>query len=154
MQRQNQLYSLSSASRSALSADSVKSFMSNFDCVKVILSEDLLSDSDNCIADLFNFLGVDSDFKPNMDEKHNVALAPKDNYFAHILYRKNIFKDISTSILPDFIIEKLKRFRNTYFMTRGKKAMKAETKKLLKDIFRNDILKTQDLLSRNLSSWI
>lgn len=134
----------------------VKTYMENFKQIKIYLHEDLRANPLALVKDLYSFLQVDTTFIPDISFQYNVGGIPK-NYFIQKLFSgfdvpKNVIKQILYLFLSEEwvcrLIESLRR-KNTQ-----KIQMKPETRNYLKDIFKDDILKLQDLINRDLSRWL
>lgn len=133
-------------------------FYSIFDTnqIKVYLYDDLISDIDSLLIDIFNFLTVDQSFKPDTRFHPNVSGFPKNTSFHDFMNRlfikDNPIKRISRLIFPKKIrrgvMEKM-RERNL-----EKRAMPREIREELKGIFQADIMNLEKLIQRDLSIWL
>lgn len=108
---------------------------------------------------LFKFLGVKSGFYyPFINEKINPAVETKFEpikIFGNNLYRllkKYDFKKPTNLIFHNKFLFNLYRKLNTRKFV--KPPMKLETRKRLQEFFREDILKTQELINRDLGMWL
>lgn len=120
--------------------------------IKVYLYEDLVKDGVAVARDIFCFLGEDDTFVPNISKTHNKTIVPKNRTLNQLLNRQNPIKSILKTILPanlhQNIAESLKK-RN-----QGKPKLSPKTRKELIEVYREDILKLQGLIKRDLSNWI
>jgi len=134
----------------------VKAYLDNFDHVKIYLYDDLKKDTLSLVKDMYKFLGVDPSFTPDVSIKYNVSGIPQNKFIHKFLKEPNILKSIvkpmAKTLIPQGerrkIIEKIK-MKNLQ-----KPQMKPETREYLKNLYREDILKLQDLIKRDLSSWL
>jgi len=85
--------------------------------IRVYLFEDFNTNPVGVLQDIFQFLGVNEEFIPDMSVKHNVSLIPKD---------KN----------PDELM------------------LRPEVRRRLVQLYQEDIFRLQDLLQRDLSTWL
>lgn len=135
----------------------ISAYMLNFSHVKVFLFNDLKNDALGLIKDVYKFLEVDSSFIPNINIEYNVSGIPKNKFIQNLITKENIFKSIF-KIATKIILPEVKRLRLIEnFKARNLKKlgkMKPETRQYLKGIYREDILKLQDLLNRDLTHWL
>jgi hypothetical protein len=133
----------------------VKAYLENFPSVKIYLSEDLRSDPSGLVNSLEDFLEIER--KPlDFGDELNVSGAPKVESLNKFLKKKNPFKSFLGKLLPKEMRRKarLKVQSTVYKYNLEKKEMNPETRDKLKNIFREDILKLQDLIGRDLSKWL
>lgn len=132
----------------------VKLFLDNFDRVKIYLFDDLKKDPAGLVKDMFRFLGVEDSFVPDMAMKYNIGMIPKSKAFQHFLMQPNTFKKFLKLVLPKKVTEWV--WYRAYGLNRGKAKprMDEETKNALKEVFREDIIKLQGLIGRDLSAWL
>ncbi|WP_457642398.1 sulfotransferase family protein [Persephonella sp.] len=136
----------------------IKAYIEEFgkENVKIYLYEDLKGKPKWVIKDIFEFLGVDSSFTPqNLGKHYNVSAVPKSK--AHDLFYKlfvkyNPIKYPLKAILSENIKDNLRKNVRKVFMK--KPQLTKEEREMLKPIFREDILKLQDLIGRDLSHWL
>lgn len=119
-------------------------------CVR--LFEDLKSDSEGLVADLFEFLGVDSTFRPSVERHHNPSGGT---------IRQPLLRYIWTS--TGLLRARLRPFlpvglRDAVFgllpLERVDRPLDPEIRSQLIELFRDDVLKLQDWLDRDLSAWL
>ena len=128
----------------------VKAYMEEFPHTRFYLFEDL-KDNNLIIKDLFGFLDVDKDLNINTDIKANPSGIPKNRFLVKMLLRASIFKSF---VLPKTKV-KLATARDILlnrFLVKNELDVVLRKKLIL--IFRDDILKLQDLLKRDLSHWL
>lgn len=136
----------------------VKAYIDTFDHVKVYLYEDLKERPLWLVKDIFKFLEVDSNFIPqNLGKKYNVSFTKKSDLH-HMLYKlyctgikynplKPVMKRISEETK-----EKIHMWIKKQLF--AKPQLDKEVRESLKEVFREDILKLQDLIKRDLSHWL
>jgi hypothetical protein len=130
--------------------------------IRVYLFDDLCSDPMGVLRDIFRFLGVDETFVPDTTKKYNpsngVVLQPKWRPINHLFNRPNSFKSLAKRILPDMLFHSIK-----LILTKRQIAgatllqfppLSIETRKQLQNDYKNDIIKLQDLIGRDLSHWL
>lgn len=122
--------------------------------IKVCLYDDLVNDPVSLMRDIYRFLGVDDRFIPNVSQKHNVAAVPKNYTLARLLKRSHPVKSLFSSFI---LTPKLRSLLKNYLLKlnhRSQPKLKPEMRNKLLDEYREDILKLQNLLERDLSSWL
>ena len=116
------------------------------------LYEDLRNDPVGLNKDIFEFLGVDKSFDPNVKKRHNPTQVPKNKTVNTLLNRPNPIKDTIKHFLPTGlrkgIADSLKK-KNL-----GKPELSQKIRKQLISEYREDILQLQDLINRDLSKWL
>ena len=132
----------------------IKNYFETFDHnqIKIFLYEDLKSDPNTVLKSIFHFLEVDDSFTPDISEEHNVTLIPKNRALHFVLTKlNNISSSIKTSkqrknegLLDKLIKQNLKR----------PSKLSIEVRRDLIEVYRQDILKLQDLIDRDLSTWL
>jgi len=133
----------------------VEAYLENFRYVRVYLFEDLKQNPLKLIKNLFTFLNVDSNFIPKDIRKYNVSGIPRNKMSSIIisfLAKPNLFKDIIKVVSPLSSLQKLKSNLEAKFLI--KPEMDKQVKKLLIDIYKDDIIKLQYLIQRNLRHWL
>jgi len=135
----------------------VKAYLENFSEVKVYLYDDLKKDPLSLVQDIYKFLEVDDSFIPkSIGEKFNVSGVPKIKFLNEFLIKpnpiKSAIKPLVKLILPK---ETRQRLRNKLLQKNLEKPqMKPETREYLKKLYREDILKLQELIKKDLSHWL
>lgn len=120
--------------------------------IKIYLYEDLLQNRLALAQDIFDFLGVDKNFIPNVEKTHNKTEAPKNKTLNTLLNRPNPIKSILKAFFPAQLrknfAERLKK------QNQGKPKLSPKIRRQLIEVYREDILQLQDLIKRDLSSWL
>jgi hypothetical protein len=120
--------------------------------LKIYLYEDYLADNVGFIQDIFRFLNVDDTFVPDMSVRHNESKLPRSRALQVFLteprWTKNLLKPFVTARWSRRIGDHLRR-RNLI-----KPRLSQKIRRQLIEIYREDILKLQDLLQRDLSHWL
>lgn len=128
--------------------------------IKIFLFEDLLLNPQRMFKDLFQFLGVDENFTVKAPSTRNVSGNPKNEKLHSFLTQPNL---VST-ILKPFLSEKTRsklRLKVWDELVRGirqrnitKLELDRQVREWLIEYYREDILRTQDILRRNLTHWL
>lgn len=122
--------------------------------IKVYLYEEWQKTPKAIVEDIFQFLGVDSIFLPDMSVKHNVSSSAHKNKALHdFLTGSNPLKSLLKTIIPAKIRKPMsaKAYRKNIKST---SPLPKEIRQEAIEIFRPDILKLQDLLEKDMSHWL
>jgi hypothetical protein len=133
----------------------VKAYMDAFDDVKVFLFEDLRDDAEAKIEEILQFLGLEPVGHLDTGKRLNVSGTPKSSLagvISHLIYKRNVFKKIIRSLLPRDLRYNLKMGVSRFLFK--KNPLKPKHRQVLIDIYRDDILRLQKLLDRDLSKWL
>ena len=131
----------------------LKRYFDKFDPkqIKVVLYDDLRQNSSKLIKDIYKFLEVDYKFIPNTSIKNNMTLGMPKNKFLHLFFNPQKFKTVKQLIKPIFPRTLGKKIVKSNF---SRPHLSTETRQELTEVFREDILKLQDLIRRDLSFWL
>lgn len=123
--------------------------------VKVCLQDDLDENPEGVLQDIFRFLGIDENFAPDFDRRLNVSSIPKSESFESFLtdYEHPVKRILRPVLLSTIGKDNTESLVN-YFKRRNKLVMKPKTRKLLTETYREDILKLEKLINRDLSGWL
>lgn len=134
-------------------SEQVRAYLEAFPRVRVMLYEDLKSD--NVFAELFDFLGVNSDIKVNPDSHYNKSGRPENMVLQSILMNNGVFSRGMRKILPPGIKHGLAKVReNLTNRNIRKEEMHPETRARLVSLFAPDIERVSGLIERDLSHWL
>ncbi|MGD1714233.1 sulfotransferase family protein [Dapis sp. BLCC M172] len=127
--------------------------------VKIYLYNDLSEDSSTMMQDMYQFIGVDSNFIPDTSKRQQVAVVPKNQSINNLIKTKNPLRSAVSSVLKVVMpLEMRQKLRSGLInLNSGGKELKpltSEERQLLTDFYREDIFKLQDLIQRDLSSWL
>jgi hypothetical protein len=122
--------------------------------VGIYLYEDLERQGAVFMKRIFAYLGVDDDFIPDMSIRHNVSGVPR-NRAVNALLDRNRVGPLLKRFLPDALFEAARKyFLNVRTRNLEKPALSVEMRRQLTDRYRDDIIKLQDLMDRDLSAWL
>ena len=108
---------------------------------------------------MYRYLGVNDTFFPDVNRKAQVAKIPKNQAVNNLLQRKNILRSATANILrvvmPVEARQKLRdRLINLNSHAKQQAPLSPEERQQLIELYREDILKLQDLVGRDLSGWL
>ncbi len=122
------------------------------DQIRVYLYEDLSTDPTGLLRDVFRFVGVDESFTPESLSRHNVSGLPRSEALHGLLARPHAVRSVVRRFLPRAMRQRVAakiRRRNLY-----RPQLSDRTRERLNTIYRDDILRLQDLIQRDLSRWL
>ena len=121
--------------------------------LKVVLFDDLQRDAIGTCASLFQFLGVDSAFTPDVSERHNPSAAPRFDGLDRWLFRdEHLVKRVARRTLGN---ERLERIRAVLIHLNSQKVeMRAEDRRNLVGVYEDDVRLLSRHIDRDLSHWL
>lgn len=122
------------------------------DQLKILIFEEFKDYPAKKVVELFDFLGVDSNFVPDTSKRHNSAAIPKVRLLNRLFYHPSLI-NVAKSVLPDTgqVIAKRIRRKNLEPAPEFPPDLRAR----LLEHYREDILKLEGLLDRDLSAmWL
>jgi hypothetical protein len=120
--------------------------------LRIYLHEDLKRDARSLVRDLFGFLGVDEQFVPDLAARPNRSGIPRSRALQRFLTRPNRTRETLGRILPDVAYRRALKALSHWNLSRPK--LPAELRALLIEEYREDILRLEELIGRDLSSWL
>ncbi len=139
----------------------LKSIFNNFnkDKVKIILYKDIIDNPVKVIKDLYSFLEVNHEFKPdslkevvNSSRRVRSKLLWKMVESVQVLHKKGFYFDFLRKMGIHKKIVNL--YENINSKNRKYPPMKSQTRRKLIDYYKKDIEKTAKLINRDLSHWL
>jgi hypothetical protein len=133
----------------------VNAYIDFFTDVKVFLFEDFRDNPEANTNDIIQFLGLKPRGQLETAKRLNVSGTPKSILAAmisHLVYKRNIFKKLLRPLLPRDLRYQLKMGASRFLFK--KNPLKPEHRRMLKEIYHEDILCLQRLLGRDLSHWL
>jgi Sulfotransferase family len=120
--------------------------------IRVYLYEDLDADPAGMLRELFAFLNVDETFVPDTSLKHGVTGVPRSRILRRFLRGSNPVKSVLRPLFrPETRVKMVTKLNN---LNLTKPQMSPEVRGTLVSSYREDILKLQDLIERDLSEWL
>lgn len=136
--------------------NNVKLYLNNFSNVHIYLFEDLTENNNVLIGNICNVIGVDANANQKLlTRKFNVSGIPKNKTLFNIIRKPPLPKSIKSIInktIPDHLLKKL--FLATFNHCLYKPPIKKKTRESLNHYFRDDILKLESLINRDLTHWL
>jgi len=119
--------------------------------IKIYIFEEFKKDPAKVVVDLFDFLGVDTNFVPDTSTRHNPAGVPKNRLLNRLFFDPTLIR-IAKSVLPESVQRMAQRVQQQNLKPPPKSPADLQAKLL--DLYREDILKLEALLERDLSIWL
>ena len=118
------------------------------------LHSDLTTDPMGMLCEIYRFLDVDETFRPDMSMRYGATGIPKSRLLHRAINRLTKPGPGKTFLRP-FVPLSLRRFiseiRNKNLV---KPPLDPEIRQEWMELYREDILKLQDLIGRDLSPWL
>ena len=120
--------------------------------IKIFLFSELKSDTRHFMKQVFKFIGVDYNYMPDVSIKYNISGIPKNMFIKACLSNYNPIKKLIKFTLPRETLAKIyNRIGNKFLV---KPDMPLEIRKKLIAEYRDDIIKLQNLINKDLSIWL
>ena len=123
--------------------------------IRVYLYEDMLTDSLHMLRDIFQYLGVEDDFIPNMDVRYSASGLAKSKAVDWALNKLRAARPMAERLLRKRQLDYLLRIAaKVHAQNLFKPQLTPETRDWLIQQYREDTLRLQDLIRRDLSAWL
>jgi hypothetical protein len=123
--------------------------------IKLYLHEDLKGDPFGVLQDIFRFLEVDDTFTPDATIQYNVSGIPKNENLHVFLQRLRQVRPLAERFLPEGLQRHILRVAsNIHNQNLAKPQLSPEVRMRLVEGYREDTLKLQDLIQRDLTAWL
>ncbi len=136
--------------------ESVKAFKDNFTSVKIVLNEDMETKPQEVLKDIFRFLDIDPDFVINSELRYNVSGKPKSQWLHQFLFEGNKMREFVRPVIRYFFSHETRKKISYKIQEKNLTQLKinADTRKMLLNTFRDDIVKLQSIIPNDLSAWL
>jgi Sulfotransferase family len=122
--------------------------------IKVFLYEDLKEDPLGLVQSAYRFLGVDDTFIPDVSLRYMPSGIPKSKGLQTFLSRPNPLKSVLKLVVPRGLRRDLSAYAENRNIAGPPPPIEENVRKELIDSYREDILKLEDLIGRDLSKWL
>jgi hypothetical protein len=129
---------------------SLKNYFNHFsqEQVRVYLYDDLKSNPVALTQDIYQFLGVDPSFLPDVSRQYNRSTVPVSRQVSSAIQRHTPIKQVLKDILP-------RQLRRVLFgLTRKSPFLPAPIRRQLSADYADEIGELQIMIGRDLSSWL
>jgi Sulfotransferase family len=118
--------------------------------MRLYLYDDYRADPQAVLRDIFAFLRVDPSLPIDMSHRHNEAVVPRSTTLQRLRHR--VF---GTGPAPQWLPGTARRaLRRLYYRRPPHVAMPAADRQLVVDYYRDEVVRTGDLIGRDLSAWL
>jgi hypothetical protein len=133
-------------------AKQIARYHKEFDADKIMLIdyEDFKKDVGKIVKSVYNFLGINEEYRSETNKKHNTFTMPK-NRLIRFIYSFVFIRNILTFLFPDSLV---KSIRLALFKQNKKPKLSDDTREYLKHFFKDDIMEVSQLLHKDFSKWI
>jgi len=119
--------------------------------IRVYFFEDLCNDQSGTMKDIYRFLEVAEDFELDFSKKHNVSGTIKNPLLRLLWTRSNAVRDFFRPVIPEHLRQTMVQL---VIHDLVKTPLDPELRAELVELYREDILKLQNLLQHDLSHWL
>jgi hypothetical protein len=123
------------------------------DQIRIYLYEDLRSNLHGVLRDIFRFLEVDETFVSDTSLKHNVSGTPSRGLLPRLVFRRNPIKTALKPLLPLGLRRRLLVSLRSRYLNEAP-PLAPRTRSELLEVYRDDILRLEGLIERDLSGWL
>ena len=118
--------------------------------IRVFLYEDWLNHREEVLRDMLRFLGVDDTWEPARYLHSNVTRVPRSFGLHHLIHESAAMRELKriAPVLHRVLV------RGADLLNLYRPALPPDMRCRLTAEYRDDILKTQDLIGRDLSQWL
>ena len=130
-------------------------FLESFDAVKVILFDDLQKDPARTLTDLYGFLGLEPPSEPPQAMRLNTSGMPRGpvaGMLSRLMFRPNPLKSVVKNFFPRSVRSRLRQEMGTRIYKEA--VLDAPLRRELADFFRDDVLRLEKIIGRDLGAWI
>jgi hypothetical protein len=135
----------------------VKPFYESFSKVKIVLYEDYKKNPQMVVSDICGFLGIDSNYQaPQEKTKYNATGLPRSKWVNNLFLVKNPFQRMIRSVGSSLLSEDgwVKLRESIREKNLKKPEIKAETRKMLREYFYNDVQELHELTHIKIDYWL
>lgn len=122
--------------------------------IAVYKYEELTNNPQKLLQNIFGFLEVDTSFVPEMSVRHNVSGRPKSRLIHRFFRGSSFFKDYLKPLFSENMRFKIRSYVMKKNVIKEKEHIGEKDIEYLKGIYSDDILKTQELIGKDLSGWL
>jgi hypothetical protein len=119
----------------------------------ILLYDDLRTDPEGFFRQLLNFLGAPSDVCLNI-RKHHESVTPRNIPLHRMTAPGSELLRLAKHLAPRRVRHALRVWIKSWNRSRHTPALNPETRRALQETYRDDIDQLQDLIQRDLSSWL
>lgn len=124
--------------------------------IKVYLYEDWSNQPQIMLHDIYNFLEIDCNFEADVNvygKSGNLKSRTLHDFFRH---PPSVFRKVAKTIIPESLNRVRRRLQQKMLnsILTDNPPMDPDVELQLRDLYKDDIIKLQDLIQRDLSQWL
>lgn len=120
--------------------------------IKVYLYEDFNNNPHEFLKDIYRFLNVDEHCLPEFLSRYNVSGIPKSRTLYNFMTKENKLRNVLKPIIPNKLKKRVVNYIQAKNLVRSK--LSPEIKSEMIELFKDDIILLQNIIGRDLSSWL
>jgi len=120
--------------------------------LRLFLYEDFDARPLPVLSEMFGFIGVDAGFAPDVSYRPNASGRPKNKLLQDAVMKPHLITRVAGAMLPRGLRQRVKDFISGGNVER--EDLPPEAKAILRKRQREDTLRLQDLIGRDLSAWL
>jgi hypothetical protein len=135
-------------------ADQLQRYYDRFDRgqIKILISEDLRENPQRLLSEVFRFVGVDDSFVPDLSIRHNVGGLPRFPRVHRLVEVDSRVRRVLRHALPRRARPWVSRKEREWNLV--KPSFPPRARRELTALYRGEISRLQNLISRDLSCWL
>lgn len=135
-------------------AEQLKRFYAEFpkEQLKIFLYEDYRGDPKTMLSQIYDFIGVDPAFVPNLAHETNMGGQPRHQWLQNLVMRPNPIASLAALVVPESARRTIRDMVSRRNLARDQ--MSATAKAWLTNALKDDISQLQDMIGRDLSHWL
>jgi hypothetical protein len=122
--------------------------------ISVQLYDDYVANPQAVLRVLFEFLGIDPTFVPDTSLRYNVSGTPRSELLHAFLARPLAIKDALKPLMPAPVRHRLRARLMHRNIVPDRSRMAASTRQRLTALYRDDVLRLQSMIGRDLGAWL
>ena len=122
------------------------------DRIKVYLYEDFNNQPHEILKDIYRFLNVDEQYLPDFLPRYNVSGIPKSRILYNFMKNESKLRSALKPLIPNKLQKKVVNYIKLNNLVKSK--LSPKTKSEIIEIFRDDIVLLQNIIDKDLSSWL
>lgn len=124
--------------------------------IKILFFEDYSRSPITFLQDLFTFISVDPTFTPDVAQRHRTGGLPKQRWVNTLLTQRNPVRSVVAGLLRRVMPLEARQSLRSTLVARNTAQVKLDpaSRDRLIALYREDILRLQEHLNRDLSAWL
>lgn len=120
--------------------------------LQIFLYEDYRGDPKTMLSRIYDFIGVDPAFVPDLSHETNMGGQPRHQWLQNLVMRPNPIASLAALVVPESARRTIRDMVSRRNLARD--TMSPATKAWLTNALKDDISQLQDMIGRDLSHWL